>query len=230
MNHEIESDMRAMVIASLTNFGLQPDPAESFENLFLQLLQFRRRTVPTSKRRIVEAEGFDCPPEVLDGYSLFKGKVNQGADLLPYLSIQIENLRTRDQLLNDWGVHHFHMGISRKTNKPDFVERTGPVLLAVVKPDTLYAIGFWHHEFASKEVLEIMHKNWPNLMGEPMKGVVGIENPNKTAEEISALRKAGIITSSQIGNQVFFSPGGGYSSTGDNIQDVTELNLSLIHI
>lgn len=226
---DLQGDWRALVIRSLTNEGLQPDLRKSTEDLYLQLLHYQRRCVEPRKRTVCEAKEVACPADRKDGYEAFKKNVIEGEDLRPYLSTRIERLRTRDHLLNDWGIHHFHLGLTPEANRPEFIERTGDLLFALVRPETIYAIGFWPHEFEDTEVLKIIQKNWPSIL-EPArcKNVVGMENPDKTPDEIRQLRQAGIMTMQQVGGSVFFSPGGGFSSTGDNAQDVGLLNKTLL--
>jgi hypothetical protein len=226
---DLQGDWRALVIASLTNEGLQADLRKGTEDLHLQLLHYQRRCVEPRKRGVREAKELACPAELKNGYEAFKTKVMAGEDLRPYLSTGIERLRSRDHLLNDWGIHHFHLGLTPKANQPEFMERTGDVLFAMVRPETIYAIGFWHHEFEDAAVLKIIQKNWPRILETARcKNVVGMENPNKTPDEIRQLRQAGIMTLQQVGGSVFFSPGGGFSSTGDNAQDVGLVNQTLL--
>jgi len=225
---EIADKWRVQVIASLRNYGLQPDLKKDTEDLYLQLLHFQRRCVEARKRTIYEAKELTCPTDLKEGYSAFKQKVEDGADLVPHLSTRIEKLKTRDHLLNDWGVHHFHLGLAPKPDQPSFMERTGNLLFALVRREAFYAIGFWHHQFEDAEVLKVIQKNWPQLLeSDRCKGIVGMENPNITADEIRQLRQAGIMTLHQVGNQVFFPPGGGFTSTGDNAQDVLLLDKTL---
>lgn len=51
-----------------------------------------------------------CPSELQFGLDLVMTNIEQGVDLGPYLSKKIADLDYDDDLLNDWGVHHLHLG------------------------------------------------------------------------------------------------------------------------
>jgi hypothetical protein len=228
MPHAIESDFRKIVIAELTSYGLSPEPNKKTDELFLELLHYRRRTITKRKRRVLESSEFLIPAEVELGYKQFKQKVIAGSDLNSHLSTLIEKLETRDHLLNDWGVHHFHMGVRVDSDRPKYSERTGYVLLAVVKPREFYSIGFWHHKFAEREVIERIISNWPSLTRNHLcNEIVGIENPNKSPEDLALERKHGIMSIQPAAGKFVFSPGGGFASTGDNLQDVELLDNTM---
>jgi hypothetical protein len=79
-----------------------------------------------------------------------------------------------DQLLNDWGIIHFHLGLRDAQGN---VPRTGVVLFAFVRGDVVHCIGFFDHRSWSKiEVLEILQRNWPHAVEHArVKGVTGLD-------------------------------------------------------
>jgi hypothetical protein len=48
-------------------------------------------------------------------------------------------------LLNEWGVHHLHLGAAPSSRDPSLIERSGPVLFARINPDDFYAINVYSH-------------------------------------------------------------------------------------
>lgn len=65
-----------------------------------------------------------------------------------------------DLLLNDWGIHHFHLGLAPEPG--GYQQRTGPLLYAWVADSDLYAITIQAHAAWTDEVLlnEVLD-HWP---------------------------------------------------------------------
>ena len=55
------------------------------------------------------------------------------------------SLKNLDGLLNEWGVHHLHLGTKSYSKNHAFIARTGPLLLALIAEDDFYAINVYLH-------------------------------------------------------------------------------------
>ena len=60
------------------------------------------------------------------GLDILEKAMESGSPLWPYLSKNIKGGYQPDFLLNNWGIHHLHLGASRKSD--GFVERTNELL------------------------------------------------------------------------------------------------------
>ncbi|WP_347505847.1 hypothetical protein [Pseudomonas anguilliseptica] len=126
-----------------------------------------RRRISAAPRALNVSDVFSVPIGFEQGWATFSGKISQGGDLNPHLSGAHQSLLNHDGLLNDWGVHHFHLGIKLQAKKPHLIERTGPVVIAYVNANTFYAIGIYDHKpapWSKLEIIEALHRNWPEAI------------------------------------------------------------------
>ena len=89
-------------------------------------------------------------------------KIEKGESVNPHLNSATKKDQL-DGLLYDWGIHHLHLG--ETFSAPGYVERTGPVLFAIFRKDDVYFIDIRNHEgWSDKNLLEIVNRNWPELL------------------------------------------------------------------
>jgi len=140
-------------------------------------------------------------------------EIEEGKNLNPRLSRQMRKLVFNDDMLNDWGFHHFHLGEQIGTH--GMVEGTRDLVYAWFEPDTIYLIRVMGHgEWSNQEIFEVTHEEWPSLF-EPFR-LPGINAfPKFSAEQTSKMRQIGltIFTETKDGS-VFIPPGGGTMLNG----------------
>lgn len=147
--------------------------------------------------------------------------LERGRDLTPRLSKDValgyvagsrSTSRDKDLLLNDWGVHHLHLGTGPDQNNPNFIARTDELLLVMLLSNTAYVIDiFAHKQWTSRAIVRAAIDSWPNVELFPqVKGVLPSRNGYTEAEHLK-LRKSGILTSVDIDGQVYI--GRGFLST-----------------
>ncbi|MGR7922791.1 hypothetical protein ACU6RQ_17115 [Zobellella denitrificans] len=130
-------------------------------------------------RKIILSDTFKCPENLQTVWNRLQGLIETGQDITPNLSKLIKQLHNKDSMLNDWGVHHVHLGNSIKG---EFIERTGPLLFALITKENFYAIGVYEHGvWADTKIVEIIHRNWPS--------------------EVAQYQKKGIISATEITEQ-----------------------------
>ena len=173
---------------------------------------YRGRTIPISRRKVVKAKGFSCPPLFTEKLKSLETKIENGANLASYLSRSIMNCSKDDLMLYDWGIYHLHISDNLDTKKSDgFMERSDLLLYALFNNDKVYFIKTINHKgennmWTKKECLEIINDNWPHLL-EPyvMKGVAE-EQQYISDDERSALRKNHVNTFVTLNNGVVIIP------------------------
>lgn len=217
------ADYAAVAARQLANWGHTPSAGASSRELVTLFINLGRRRIEPQPRRVVEADDLVVPPQVQTGYDLMKRTAESGGDLNLHLSKSVMNDADYDDaMLNDWGMHHLHLGSSIATSGPSggLIGRTKELVFAVVRPDQIYVVGVGvHGDWTRKRLLEGIHRNWPELL----KGrvVQGLKLANTmTEEEHYQLRKAGIQVISDIGGAGIFSLGGGYATTGRSLEVV----------
>lgn len=158
-----------------------------------------------------------------------------GEDLTPRLSKRALSPLYNDRLLNDWGIHHLHVG-------PEETPHGKDLLFAMVRDDAMYLIGWRAHgakHFADQDLVQIVHDNWPEIIcSEIAPGVVpgsstlGVLAP----EDRSALRgicndrRTGtyFTTLTQVKDGTTYAPiGGGAGADGTSFHVVDQRNREM---
>jgi hypothetical protein len=80
------------------------------------------------------------------GYQTLVRAIESGTPLRPWRSTLVRKLNERDELLDDWGIHHFHLGIASHEKRAAFVARTDDVAFALVRPDAVYFLTATSHD------------------------------------------------------------------------------------
>lgn len=129
-----------------------------------------------------------------------------------------------DLLLNDWGIHHFHLG--QNPEKSGFIERTGPLLFAHVTADSVFCLGVYPHgSWTQQDLIRVIHENWPGVIStKKINGIIELSH-TLTDDEIAQLRKAGVQTMVQVAPGIVYTPlGGGYSTAGTSVESTMRVN------
>lgn len=207
------------------------------ENIAHVYFELKNRLIPEGQRNVHFSKEFSCHSSIRLGLDNLVDNIQLGKDLTPHLSRQIKNLNTVDGLLNDWGIHHLHLGIEIETD--GFAKRRGELLYVFFNDTDAYLIQIMdHHSFSKKELLRILHKNWPSLIDRYLlKGITSF-SPNPTDNEIRELRDAGITALIQIEEGAVYAPaGGGINSAGTSTRAImvsdryyNQINLYEQHI
>ena len=173
-------------------------------------------------RQLLLADTFSCPQNLKSGWERLEGLIKSGHDLTPNLSKLVNNLNMKDSMLNDWGIHHFHLG---KNMKGDFIKRTGPLLFALLDEDKFYAIGIFNHgSWADQDIVEIIHRNWSKLV-ERYQIKDTVQSTPLTEQERLTLRKRNTNSFVTVQDGTVYAPiGGGVAMSGFNMQAVIRRN------
>jgi hypothetical protein len=219
MNTNIVMDLHADFAAACANelqvAGYTP-PIGPASDIILAYANVRHRSVEKRPRKVYQAS-YTVPAHLATGEGAFLAAVRAGDHLRPYQSTRIDDHSFDDGMLNDFGIQHFHLGTIPYPKNPMFMDRTDPLLFAVVRPDDFYAIGYYKHkEWTRKGLLDIIHGTWPTLLATATPHDAPVQlgfNPSDV--EIRKLRRARInpITQRPDGT-VHASPGGGAMSDG----------------
>lgn len=203
------ADWHAFMRNSLRQVGFAVVPAGGQE---LEIAHFNllKRIVPMTKRRVHVAAGVVCPPEHLAGYQELTRKVQDGEDLRPYHSKGILKVDYNEGQLNDWGIHHLHLG-AKLEPAGVFIERTGPVLYARFGSSDAYFITIHEHgAWSDLKLLEELDANWPDLLVSIP--TISARGPNPTESEIAAARLGGVQALVHVNGRVVMPMGGGVTT------------------
>lgn len=176
------------------------------------------RLVENRPRKIHYSDHFSCPTELERGWEILKNKIESGQDIKPHLSKLVLKATNKDFLLNDWRIHHFHLG---EELEGDFIKRTGPLLFAIVTDIKFYVIDiFSHGKWADCDIVEIIHKNWPDLISNyRIRNVTGLSH-KETSQDRLNLRKNHVNSFFECSDGSIYAPiGGGSVLSGYSIEN-----------
>jgi hypothetical protein len=199
----------------LIQMGYNVDSKATPEVIATQFLNVRHRLLPKIPRKVLVSREFHCPSHLQSDLKLFREKVEKGEDLYPHLSRKIKEVKFNDGMLNDWGVQHFHLGSKTITSGKDkgLIEGNNQILFVRVTKNVMYFIDVKDHKsWADKDVIEIIHSNWPESIAEYRVPPQSDLLPSKlNADDISQVRNAGINVRLALSDgTVYMALGGGY--------------------
>jgi hypothetical protein len=187
-----------------------------------QYLEAQRRRIVATPRTLQLSQKFNCPADLETGWQALQGKIRNGEDLNPHLSKAHASLFNQDGLLAEWGVHHFHLGVAADRKQPAYVERTGPLVYALVTPMLFCAINMYHHgRFEDSSVLEIIHCNWPDLIHRYRVKDVTAGNWSETDRRAFRSKNANVCSATADGT-VYMPISGGVMASGVTLEAVRQ--------
>ncbi|RPI13216.1 MAG: hypothetical protein EHM58_18875 [Ignavibacteriae bacterium] len=215
--------MEKIILGFFQNLNINYTPkltinetAIDFQNTRLKMIESRKRDVIKSDTFIQKFQGFSDNLIIDD----IEREFQNGNDVNPHLSRQAIKPDYDDMLLNDWGIHHMHISNTRKNPNQYFYDRSDQLLFIKVLEENIYFVEIRSHNenlvFCRNELIEIINKNWPKLINTYQLNCVSLEK-DFTEEERSIFRKAGVTIPTEINDKFYFSPGGGYATSGKNI-------------
>jgi hypothetical protein len=233
MSTQVECDFGADWIAfcraNLVEIGSPVDPALPDEEVTILFFNAQMRLVEPRARTIHESPGLAIPQHLAAAYATFLAKVRQGDDLRPHLSSLVTKADRDDALLNDWGIHHFHLGT--QVGPKGFVDRTGELLFAMVREGDFYVVSLFNHDlFSAQAVLESAHASWPQLIASWRRDGFQLAAPLSDSERKEA-RGAGLLAFTQMKDGTLYaSPGGGYATSKRSTEAVTRSDRTMTTI
>lgn len=214
MEIDFYSDWIAHLKTELTAFGYDTTQMQTHEAVAHTFLNLTKRLVRPIPRSVLRAQNFSCPPDLVVGLTEVERKISAGEDLSPHLSKLLRNPTFNDPLLNDWGIHHVHLGTTLDSD--GFVNRTGPVLFARFDGTNAYLIDVLPHgSWSLQRLVKELHDNWPASINRyRLNGVIGLAT-TVSDKDVAVLRKGNVNAMVDLGGGIVYAPiGGGYSTSG----------------
>ncbi len=233
MKMDFASDIAAQCKRILIASGCRDIPKDN-EQLIVAYCEMRLRRVASQARDVEVSGAFSVPPHLAKGVRILFDKVEHGDDIWPHQSRKILSTKGRDGMLYDFGVHHFHLGVAPDPKHPNLVQGTPELLFACVTPKRFYAIGIFDHEsWTDLEVLDIAHRNWPELL-DPfrLRGIKGPGRGNRLSNtEVASIRGHGANAgyTSVDGLDQFGPPGGGQTTASTSFRARLEADRLIHH-
>lgn len=220
---DFREDARAHLLAELdaARFDVPSDVVADVEdvarfyfNIRWKMLSPRRRRVHRSRQLVARAR--TLAPATRQVVNAIERKSVAGEPLAPFLSERLTRMPDYDDpLLNEWGIHHLHLGGSQPRAN-GYVPRSGELLFVYAKADDLYLLDVCNHQsFLDDELVDVIHTNWQHVI-EPFRAVgftVDKEDDAATPEMRRMARRSGLSMLTRVADgTVYVAPGGGYMS------------------
>ena len=127
-----QKDFAGILEQRMTAAGIQIK-SDKPDDIIIQYITLVKRIIPPTPRKILIAKDFTCPPELQEGWEMFRSKVESGEDINPHQSKTMKREGYTDLMLSSWQIHHFHLGVTIQSS--GYIERTGDILYAMVKDE-----------------------------------------------------------------------------------------------
>ncbi|MGJ0909207.1 hypothetical protein [Clostridium botulinum] len=194
---------------------------ETRDDICFSYFNLKKRLIKAIPRKVLISKEFKCPKELKNGLSLLKNKIEKGENIHPYLSKRILDLSYHDDLLNDWGIYHLHLGTEIDKNTK-FIKRTGPLLFARFDERHVYFINVYKHgAWTKQEMIRILHENWSESIKQFRMKEIESVMPKLTDKQYAMLRKSHVTTMVEVEKgAVYFPIGMGYMSSGHSTEAI----------
>ncbi len=208
------------------------DPSDPNLCIFRLAGVLRRRIEPRPRQVLwsleLQAKSKTLAPPVLTALARVVALSEAGADLSAHASDKRNETNFQDDLINDWNIHHLHLGAEGQSGT---VKRKDRLLFAMVGSDVLYFLDVRNHRsFGDVELIDIVHRNWPNVLRRYHAAILAVSPAYRDPLEIKALRNARVTACVTLEDgTVLFPPGGGINTAGSAVQDVTTAHAWLRH-
>ncbi len=184
------ADGMAWLRLQLAREGLKKIPAD--EGVLLAYFNHKHRSIEPRPRRVHLAKSYACPRPLRPLVRVLREKIESGVALRPHQSESVLKLKFHDYLLNDWGIHHLHLGGA--PGRFGFVTRTGPILYAMFRSNDAYLIAVdGHGRWGHQSLIRAVDASWPELL-EPftISGISGTRQRPMRSSDTVAARSAGV--------------------------------------
>lgn len=218
LRFELKPTLARIFKKEIQEMGFDISSLNTDEDVLQSYCSYKFRLIENRPRTIHKADTFSCPDDVKAGLDWVESKINAGECLNPHLNSATVKDKL-DGLLYDWGIHHLHLGTTFV--RPGYVERTGPVLFAVFRPNDVYFVDIRDHEgWSDKNLLEIINRNWPDLLS--LYKMDGVKPDMGFSEgDITVLRRSCINTFHELSDgHSYLSMGGGITTGGTSIESM----------
>lgn len=219
---DFQNDLRVHYLAELTSLGvnLPKEPNDVFA-VCAGYFSVLFRLIPQQPRRALKSRALrrrTLTHRQRSRLGCIMKEIEAGADLRPRLSKNILRPDYNDKLLQDWGIHHLHVG-------PQNAAHGAELLYVYVTEECVYLID-WYAEhgiesFADQALMQILHENWPDAIAhEKPYGVVpgSLEPGNLTPIERQRLRAKFTIGTQMADGTIYLPLGGGTTLAGGSLR------------
>ena len=235
-----KSDLADIIKQQFNNVGIRYEDNVDVCGLAARYLEMlNRRIVPTPRRvhfseeihdslgdlrRKADMEQREKAADAWGALFLIRHLFTEGKNVDGFLSTRIDSAtgkRSRDGLLWDFGMHHFHLSRALEPSG-GFVKRSDYLLFAIITQEHAYFVDVRSHRdpqnlgWDRQELLKTVHSNWPELIDANI--LQGVKGTVLTDEEKHELRSKNANHVAEISGNAIAPIGGGTAADGSSLQ------------
>lgn len=220
--HDFEADLRAIYAEKLAAVGTPSRADEDADDLIVRYFSLIHRLIRPARRAVLwsnelRAREPELSTDQRAALAAIERASTKGSDLNLFQSRDIAKSPSKtDPQLLEWGITHFHLGLSPDPKHPAMVVSTSALLFVVVREDALFFVDVRDHSsFSDQQVFDIAVANWPELVEHArFHGALGLER-DVTSAERQTLRKANInVLTATPDGRVYGPVMGGRTTSG----------------
>ena len=225
---DLRRDLVELYRDDLAEVGYDVRDIDDDAELMRAYFRTGRRLIPSRARRILKSKDFQCSPQHHRALIQIERIIYDGGDLTPYLSKKIKDLNDRDDMLDDWRIHHLHLGTSIESD--GFIKRSGPLLHCICNDRHAYFIAILPHgSWSRQDLVRTVHENWPELLERYR--LFGVSGDKISNENVKTLRKKRFnYCIEMIDGTVYGLMGGGMSLGGSNSIDTMKADYFFVRV
>ena len=184
------------------------------ERLLIINLLRKYRQVEPRPRALKLCSGLVVPDALRQGWHDFCEEVRNGSDLNRRLSRKSLVLDSQDEMLNHWGLQHFHLGVGPDPKYPALIKGESEIAYAFVTNNAVYVIDIAEHgKWADQALLERLDFDFPEALAPYKTDALDI-SWEATEEDHKRLRKANLNMMLKVNGKIFVEPGMGVMCDG----------------
>ncbi|MXZ60764.1 MAG: hypothetical protein F4228_01645 [Acidobacteria bacterium] len=235
---DFTADLDRIVREQFDKNGISYDTSMQVSDLAASYLEMLNRRIDPRPRRVHFSEQMseslgrlrreaDTNPqkEASEAWSAvfqIRYMMARGENVNAFLTKRIDSatgIRSRDGMLWDFGMHHFHLGV--RSDRSGLVERSPYLLFAVVAEEDAYFVDVGPHPtpenlgWVRQELLRIVRANWPEVI-EPWT-LHGTKGDVLTDQERARLRDKNANVATDLDGRSVAPLGGGVTAAGSSI-------------
>ena len=243
---DLRSDLATIIKDQLDRVAVRYDDKMGIDDLVARYLEMLNRRIVPKHRTVYLSQEFQDTLGSLTRKHAKRGSedaieawrtafhlrhlLTRGKNVTGFLTKNVRRVSSRDGLLWDFGMHHFHL--SRRVDKEGFVERSGYLLFAIITGEGAYFVDIRPHPEAGglgwsrQDLLDIVHSNWPELLESHV--IRGVEGDILTNREVRNLRATNCNYVVRVRGRAVSTLGEGMTADGSSAV-CQVLGMELLH-
>ena len=234
------SDLANIIKQQFDKVGISYDNSLGVCDLAARYLEMlNRRVVPTPRKvhfsnevhdslgKLTDESNAEQREKALEAWRTvfyIRHLLIEGENVTRFLSKGVNDSKSQDKKLWDFGMHHFHLNRTRKTSG-GFVVRSDYLLFAIITDADAYFVDVRPHrdsqrlEWVRQDLLGIVDSNWPELIeSNILRGIKGdgVLDGVLKDEVIKEHRRKSINHTPQFREDVISPLGGGMMTDGSS--------------